>query len=68
MRRGATAVLCLLAAVPLALSQSAAPANAGPAAPSATDRQKAMQADMTRLLQLARQLKLDVDKTRKDEL
>lgn len=36
--------------------------------PSAADRQKAMQADMDRLLQLARQLKAEVDRSRKDEL
>ena len=38
------------------------------AAPTLEDRQKAMQADMDRLLQLARQLKVEVDKTRRDEL
>lgn len=37
-------------------------------APSANDRQKAMQADMDRLLQLARQLKAEVGSSRKDEL
>lgn len=36
--------------------------------PSAADHQKAMQADLDRLLQLARQLKAEVDHTRQDEL
>ncbi|MGI4757786.1 MAG: hypothetical protein ACRYGF_13155 [Janthinobacterium lividum] len=36
--------------------------------PSAADHQKAMQADLGRLLQLARQLKVEVDHTRQDEL
>lgn len=36
--------------------------------PSGDDRQKALQADMDRLLRLATQLKVEVDGSRKDEL
>lgn len=49
-------------------ASQAATKDAPSVVPSATDKQKAMQADMDRLLQLARQLKTEVDKSRKDEL
>ena len=64
-------MLLVCACVSLASAQGkpAEPAKAVAAqVPSAADRQKAMQADMDRLLRLARQLKAEVDSSRKDEL
>ena len=66
------AALLFLLASPMTPQGKPAPQGAGKDAqavvPSALDRQKAMQADMDRLLQLARQLKAEVDQSRKDEL
>lgn len=45
-----------------------ASAQSQPAAPSAEDRQKAMEADVERLVQLARQLKAELERSRQDEL
>ncbi len=72
---GLIAATVLLCACPAGAQAGAPAVPAGsasaatqPVIPTAADKQKAMQADMTRLLQLARQLKAAVDKSRKDEL
>ncbi len=71
---GGGLVTLLLLASPVAMMPQAKPnvegakKDAQSVAPSANDRQKAMQADMNRLLQLARQLQTEVDSSRKDEL
>ncbi|MGI4852558.1 MAG: hypothetical protein ACRYF4_00765 [Janthinobacterium lividum] len=69
--KGLSLALLVCACVSLASAQGK-PTEAvkppTPRLPSADDHQKAMQADVDRLLQLARQLKAEVDSSRKDEL
>ena len=64
--RASTCGLALLLSVSACAQAGRA---AQPAAePSAEDKRKAMEADVNRLLGLAQQLKVEVDKSRKDEL
>jgi hypothetical protein len=52
----------------LAQAAPAAPAHSQLTAPAAGDAHSAAMTDIDHLLQLARELKADVDKTRRDEL
>lgn len=47
---------------------SQAPAQPRPVTPTAEEKRKALEADVERLVQLARQLKAEVDHSRQDEL
>ena len=49
-------------------AQPVKPAQAERVVPTAEEKRKALDADVVRLVQLARQLKAEVEQTRKDEL